>query len=236
MDCRDAYRSLRLRLRHCLLWCRELSMLPRTLVFAGCLGVWCRAFRARIVYMLPRTMVPRARPKGLVVSAWYRALVCCGSSMVPRSCMLPRISASARLCDRASVVPRILILPRTRAAALSSCCREFVLPRTPWCRAPVCCRAPVLPRTRRSAAHSYISAHPWCRARHNASSLRLCFRAVIHAAVQFYVRPRIGPLLPHSTPYFRALSYVAAQCYVLPRTHGAARGTTLRVFACPAAH
>src|SRR6218665_501736 len=65
---RRAFRLLRLRLRHCLLWCRELSMLPRTLVFAGCFGVWCRAFRARIVYMLPRAMVPRARPNGLVVS------------------------------------------------------------------------------------------------------------------------------------------------------------------------
>src|SRR6218665_2523809 len=89
--------------------------------------------------------------------------------------------------------------------------------------------------------------------------LSLCFRTVIHAsgqfhvlsrtngatrgrtlhriraATQFYVRPRIGPSLSRSSPYCRALSHVAAQCYVLPRTHGAKRRTTLRVFAYVAA-
>src|SRR6218665_3317680 len=64
---RGSFRSLRLRLRQCLLLCRELSMLPRPLVFAGFLSVWCRAYRARIVYMFPRAMVPRARPNGLFV-------------------------------------------------------------------------------------------------------------------------------------------------------------------------
>src|SRR6218665_1106989 len=85
-------------------------MLPRTFVFAGFLGVWCRAFRARIVYMLPRAMVPQARPNGLVVSAWCRSLhgaahlyaaahQCCRALVVrPRTCMLPRIHGAARLC------------------------------------------------------------------------------------------------------------------------------------------
>src|SRR6218665_4212018 len=126
MDCRDAYRSLRLRLRHCLLWCRELSMLPRTLVFAGCLGVWCRAFRARIVCMLLRAMVPRARPDGLVVP-WCRAVLCVAAShgaaqsyVLPRP-MVPRSSTCCRVPWNRAVL---------RVAAFQGAVQFYLLPRS----------------------------------------------------------------------------------------------------------
>src|SRR6218665_2971997 len=98
MNCRDAERFVvAVSFTSLFTWCRELSMLPRTLVFAGCLGVWCRAFRARIVYMLPRAMVSRVLPNGLDVSRgaahsyvtahpWCRALECSRASVLPRIC------------------------------------------------------------------------------------------------------------------------------------------------------
>src|SRR6218665_2623019 len=156
-----AFLSLRLRLRHCLLWCRELSMLPRTLVFAGFLGVLCRALRARIVCMLPRAMVPRARPNGLDVSRgaahsyvaahpWCRALECRRASVLPRTraaaplSMLPR----SYTCCRAPMVPRaakryvvLVCVAASHVAAQFSVWTRPMLPRSSLCCRVPCCRA-----------------------------------------------------------------------------------------------
>src|SRR6218665_3603177 len=88
---RVSFRSLRLRLRHCLLWCRELSMLPRTLVLTCFLDPWCRA-RGQMVSTSP--VVPRTRMLPLIHGAaqFY---------VLPRP-MLPRSSLCCRVpCCRA---------------------------------------------------------------------------------------------------------------------------------------
>src|SRR6218665_2049090 len=121
--------SLRLRLRHCLLWCRELSMLSRTFVFAGFLGVWCRAFRARIVYMFPR---------GHMVSSSLRGAA---HSMVPRTCMLPRTSVAAHSSfGRAFVYCRAPMVTRSY-----TCCRAVL--RAAQHRSFVAAQFSILPRT-----------------------------------------------------------------------------------------
>ena len=109
--------------------------------FAGFLGVWCRAFRARIVYMLPRAMVPRARPNGLVVSAWCRSLH--GAA---------HLYAAAHQCYRALFILafvaahpwcRAPVLPRGHARRYVWLCRRasHMAPRSSTCG-----RAPMVPR------------------------------------------------------------------------------------------
>src|SRR6218665_3011731 len=123
-----------------------------------------------------------------------------------------RWNAAAHLCCRASVVRAFLygrapVLPRScqfcRAPVLPrpcQCCSVFVLPRS---MVPRTCMPP---RTH-GAARIYVVAQsfvlPWCHARQNTSS-SLCLAVL--------------PRIIHS----------AAQFHVLPRTHGAARGRTLR--------
>ena len=86
---RVSFRSLRLRLRQCLLWCRvhvccRAAVWPR---ICGTAHTCCRALvmlpRTR---MLPRPMVPRGRPNGLSSLCsrvpwcrvpWFRALSYC---------------------------------------------------------------------------------------------------------------------------------------------------------------
>ena len=111
------------------------------------------------------------------------------------------------------------MLPRTRHVATRGRDRRYV-----W----LCCRASHI--WRRAVLRA--AAHPCAARGRTLRCLSLCCRAIIHAAAQFYVRPRIGPLLPRSSPYFRALPHVTAQCYVLPRTYGATRGRTLRPSTC----
>src|SRR6218665_3120980 len=140
-------------------------------------------------------------------------IVCYGAA----NCQCRVVSAWCRalVCCRSSMVPRSCILTRTRAAALHGSAHLHAAAH-PWCCAcgqmvssSSCFRAPMVPRAEeRYVVLACVAAHlPWCRS--------------------VYVRPRFGPSLPRSSPYCRALSHVAAQCYMLPRTHGAARGITL---------
>src|SRR6218665_1962398 len=62
--------------------------------------------------------------------------------------------------------------------------------------------------------------------------LSLCCRAVIHAAAQFYVRPRIGPLLPRSSPYFRALLRAAAHPWCHARQNASTFYVLPRIYTC----
>src|SRR6218665_114657 len=184
-------------------------MLLRTLVFAGCLGVCCRAFRARIVGMLPRAMVPRARPNGLDVSRggahsyvaahpWCRALECRRASVLPSTraaaplSMLPR----SYTCCRAPMVPRaeeryvvLVCVAASHVAAQFSVWTRPMLPRSSLCCRVPCCRAVLCVAASHVAAQFYVRPRlaPWCRARHNASSLPV---AASHVAAQFYVLPR----------------------------------------------
>src|SRR6218665_3056409 len=140
------------------------------------------------------------RAAGHFVRCGFVYVVVCYGAAICQCCRAPLFSRVFSAYGAAHFVPVSFtcchaLWCRARAAEWSL--RLCVVPRTPWCRAPVCHRAPVLPRTRRSAAHSYTAAHPWC-----------C--AVIHAAAQFYVRPRIGPLLPRSSPYSSTVACVRA--------------------------
>src|SRR6218665_3703454 len=173
---RGSFRSLRLRLRQCFLWCRELSMLPRTLVFARFLGVWCRV-------LFTCCHAPWCHTRGQMVLSSLRGAA---HSMVPRSCMLPRTSVTV-------VRPRTCMPPCIHGAARLCAAAQFhVLPRTHGAT-----RGTTLHRLRVSA-HLYTLPRsstcfraPWCRPRHNALSLRLCCRAVVWIAVK-------GRLVPQS--------------------------------------
>src|SRR6218665_3817853 len=185
MNCRDAGRFVRCGFVYIIVCYGAAHPCFRGLSQPTCMD---RAFRARIVYMLPRAMF---RARGQMVSSSLRGP---GHSYVAAHpwCrvhvyMLPRISAAARLCGRASVVPRILIQPRTCAAATSSCCRAFVLPRT------------------HGSAHLYAAAHP-------------CYRALPHVAAQLYMLPRSSTCGRALVLCCRAVLHIAAHCRMCPRS------------------
>src|SRR6218665_2563975 len=123
-------------------------MVPRTLVFAGCLSlhVWTAHF-------VPVSFTCCHAPWSAPAAKWSRRLC-----VVPGTRMLPLIHgaefmyAAAHQCCRASLWPRVCGSAHSYTAA-HMCCRDLVmLPRIrvaahPWFRAPVCCRAPMFPRT-----------------------------------------------------------------------------------------
>src|SRR6218665_1971447 len=155
---RVSFRSLRLRLRQCLLWC---------CVHVCCrAAVWPRICAAAPLSMLPRSytccrapMVPRAAER-------YVVLVCVAAShgaaqfyVLPRS-MLPRSS----LCCRVPWCRAVL-----HVAASHGAVQFYMLPRSMLPRYVLRAAAPrsLVPRS------STCCRAPWCRARHNSSSLRL---------------------------------------------------------------
>src|SRR6218665_331401 len=144
--------------------------------------------------MVPRTRHVAAHSPCCRASVWPRicgtahspcrrafvcaAHPCCRASMVPRTCMLSRTSVSAHSSfGRALVCRRASLVPRV-----------YVLPRTFVCVRAVLC----------------IAAHSTCCHARPGSSLYLAVfpRISYGAAHRLYVRPRIGPSLPRSSPYF----------------------------------
>src|SRR6218665_1069436 len=180
-----------------------------------------------------------------------RSVTCCRAPMVPRAAeryvVLACVSAHlpwSRLVLRAAalrsfVAAQCYVLPRP------------MVPRSSTCYRDPCCRAPMVPRAaERYVVLACVGAHlPWWRLVLRAAALRS------FVAAQCYVLPR--PMVPRSStccrdPCCRALMVPRAAerfiVYVWPRTytrcravlraaplHGAARGTTLRVFALAAA-
>src|SRR6218665_2158246 len=176
-------------------------MLPRTPVLAGCLGVWCRVLRARIVCMLPRAMVPRARPNGLDVSrgtargGTLRRLSLCSRA----SPMVPLSLRAAAL--RSFVAAQFYVLPRPMVAA-----QFYVLPGPMVPRSSLCCRVPCCRAVLRVAASSVVAQFyvlPRPTLPRNSLYFRVpCCRAVLRVAAspvaaQFSVLPR--PMVPRSS-------------------------------------
>src|SRR6218665_452549 len=154
---RGSFRSLLLRLRYCLLWCRELSM-------PGCL---CVVPRTRMLPLIHGAAFAYTEAHPCCRAPWFRAPAC------RRSPMVPRVRPNGLI---------VFVLPRTHGAArgrtlrrLSLCCRASpMVPlslRAAALRSFVAAQFSILPRTvacGRAVLHA--AAHPWCRARNYASS------------------------------------------------------------------
>src|SRR6218665_2119099 len=195
-------------------WCRAGGQMVSVLLVAASHGA-ARAAKWSQFSMLPRPMVPRGRPNGLSSLCcrvqWCRA----GGQMVSVLCvprpMLPRSSTCCRVpwCRAGGQMVSVLCVAASYGAARAAKWSQFsVLPR------PMVPRGrpngfkfsvlprPMVPRVRPNGLSSLCCRVPWCR-------------AVLHVAAFHAAAPR--SLVPRSLR-------VAA-------LHGAARGTTHRVFA-----
>src|SRR6218665_1519364 len=165
---RVSFRSLRLRLRQCLLWCRvhvccRVAVWPR---ICGAAHTCCRALytaaHSHTAALHSAAHLYVAASHGAARAAKWSPFSVLPRSIVPRTCMLPRP-----------------MVPRGRPNGLCSlCCR------VPWCRAggqmvsgSLCCRV------------------PWCRVGGQMVSV-LCVAASHGAAraakwSQFSVLPRL---------------------------------------------
>src|SRR6218665_3410290 len=204
-------------------------MLPRSCVAAH---MWCLA------HVPPRTrMLPLIYGAAFVYAA---ARLCSRASVVPRTLILPRPMVPRGRPNglRFSVLPRPMV-PRGRPNGL----RFSVLPR------------PMVPRGRPNGVWFSGCRVPWCRAGGQMVSGSLCCRvpwcracgqtvSVLCAAASHVPRGRPNGLssLCCRVPWCRAVLHVAAFHAAAPRSlvplslrvaalHGAARGTTHRVFA-----
>src|SRR6218665_3163013 len=175
---RVSFRSLRLRLRQCLLWCR-VHVCCRAAVWRRICGAAHPCCRALV--MLPRT---RILPLIRGAAHSHTAALCSAAHLyaaraakwsqvlcVPRP-MLPRSSTCCRVpwCRAGGQMVSVLCVAASHGAARAAKWSQFsVLPRPMVPRSSTCCRV------------------PWCRACGQMVSV-LCV-AASHGAAQFYMLP-----------------------------------------------
>src|SRR6218665_269897 len=206
---RVSFRSLRLRLRQCLLWfrvhvCCRAAVWPR---ICGAAHPSCRA-----LVMLPRTrMLPLIRGAAhshtaaihsaahLYAAAhpWCRA---CGQMVSSSTCCRVPCCRAVLPVAAFHAAAQFSVLPRPMLPHSSTCCR------VPCCRAVLCIAAShdaaqfyVLPRSMLPRS-SLCCRLPWCRACGQMVSSSLC--AASHDAAQFYLLPR--PMVPRGRPNGRS--------------------------------
>src|SRR6218665_4026026 len=153
MNCRDAGRFVRaVSLRHCLLWCRELSMLPRTR--AAALSLCRRAFVYFRAPMVPRTHGAARGTTVVVFVCVFRALLHAaaqfpvlprtrGAARSRRYVVLACVSAHLKWCRSVlRAAASHAAAEFLRAAACHAAAQFYVLPRPMLPRSSTCFRVP----------------------------------------------------------------------------------------------
>src|SRR6218665_3781167 len=223
---RVSFRSLRLRLRQCLLWCRG-HVCSRAAVWPRICGAAHPCCRALVI--LPRArMLPLIRGAAFVYAAarlWCRALSYCRAPWCRARGQMVSVLCDAALHSAAHLYAAAPPWCRACGQMVSVLCvaaspvaaQFYVLPRSSLCCRIPCCRAVLCVAASDAAAQFYVL--PRSMVPRSSTCCRVpCCRAVLcvaasHCAAQFYMLPR--SMLPRSflwcrVSWCRAVLHVAA--------------------------